>query len=134
MLLTETSRYLHGTLRARQIVLMAERPKSFGRADLVAKLKADCGLSRRQSVAVVNAVLEWASDHLCRGKTVEIPYGQLRRVRNWFGESWYEADDWPANRKGYTIVYEEILPWPPRIRKAKNPCPQKGGFRARKDW
>jgi len=44
-----------------------------GRAYLVARLMAKCGLSRRQSVALVNVILKRMIFHLRRGHRVGVP-------------------------------------------------------------
>jgi hypothetical protein len=85
---------------------MKSNRKSVGRRYLVAKLQEDQGLSRRDAVEVVNAILEWMVDQLRRGKTVEFPFGELKRVKRYFSKWWAEMDDWPANRSPYMIVYD----------------------------
>ena len=84
---------------------MKRKEASVGRAYLVKRLMARCGLSRRQSVAVVNVILERMIHHLRRGHRVEFPYGELQREKRWFGEWWDANHDWPANRDPYTIEY-----------------------------
>ena len=64
---------------------MENKPKSLGRAYLVGKLQAR-GLSRRQSVLMVNVVLERMICALCRGWEVEFPLGKLRRVKRHFNK------------------------------------------------
>ncbi len=85
-----------------------KKSKTYGRADLVEKLMSKCGPSRRESVVVVNTILERMINHLHRGHTVEFPYGTLRRVRRHFGQQWDWDDDWPANRNPYTIEWDTI--------------------------
>ena len=79
--------------------------KSIGRAYLVGKLQ-DQGLSRRQSVAVVNVILGRMIHALRRGWEVEFPFGKLTRVKRHFSQWWDAVDDTPANRHLYTVEYE----------------------------
>ena len=76
---------------------MESKPKNLGRAYLVGKLQAR-GLSRRQSVLIVNVILERMIRALKRGWEVEFPFGKLRRVKRHFSDWWDAIDDWPANR------------------------------------
>ena len=96
---------------------MESKPKNLGRAYLVGKLQAQ-GLSRRQSVLVVNIILERIIRALRRGWEVEFPLGKLMRVKRHFSKLWDAIDDWPANRDPHTIVHEldeagdrELHPW-----------------------
>ena len=84
---------------------MESKPKNLGRAYLVGKLQAQ-GLSRRQSVLIVNVILERIIRGLKRGCEVEFPLGKLKRVKRHFGRLWDAIDDWPANRDSDTIVHE----------------------------
>ena len=96
---------------------MESKPKNLGRAYLVGKLQAR-GLSRRQSVLIVNVILERMIHALRRGWEVEFPLGKLKRVKRHFSKIWDAIDDWPANRDPHTIVHEldlagdrELHPW-----------------------
>jgi hypothetical protein len=96
---------------------MESKPKNLGRAFLVGKLQAQ-GLSRRQSVLIVNVILERMIRALERGWEVEFPLGKLKRVKRHFSKLWDAIDDWPANLDPHTIVYEldlagdrELQPW-----------------------
>jgi hypothetical protein len=96
---------------------MGSKPQNLGRAYLVGKLQAR-GLSRRQSVLIVNVILERMIHALRRGWEVEFPLGKLKRVKRHFSKLWDAIDDWPANRDPYTIVHEldeagarELHPW-----------------------
>jgi nucleoid DNA-binding protein len=60
---------------------MESKPKSLGRAYLVGKLRRR-GLSRRDSVRILNFVLNEMAQALKRGESVEFPLGTLRRVRH----------------------------------------------------
>ena len=84
---------------------MEKKPQALGRAYLVGKLM-DQGLSRRQSVLVVNVILERMVYALRRGWEVEFPFGKLKRVRRHFGKEWDHIDDWPADRQPYTVAWE----------------------------
>jgi hypothetical protein len=84
---------------------MENKPKNPGRPHLVGKLQAR-GLSRRQSVLIVNIILEQMIRALRRGWEVEFPLGKLKRVRRHFSKLWDTIDDWPANRDPHTIVHE----------------------------
>ena len=96
---------------------MESKPKNLGRAYLVGKLQAR-GLSRRQSVLIVNVILERMIRALKRGCEVEFPFGKLKRVKRHFSKLWDAIDDWPPNRDPYMIVHEldlagdrELHPW-----------------------
>lgn len=56
-----------------------QQGKSFGRAELVAKLQEQ-GLSRRQAVRVINVILDCMISVLRRGEPVEFPFGWLGRL------------------------------------------------------
>jgi hypothetical protein len=99
------------------VASMESKPKNLGRAYLVGKLQAQ-GLSRRQSVLIVNVILERMIRALKRGWEVEFPLGKLKRVKRHFSKLWDAIDDWPANRDPHTIVHEldeagtwELHPW-----------------------
>jgi hypothetical protein len=77
-----------------------------GREYLVKKLKADCGLGRRQALAVVNIILERMAHHLRLGHTVEFPYGCLKKVERHFSKMWDARSDCPADRDPYMIDWE----------------------------
>ena len=64
---------------------MERMPKNLGRAYLVGKLQAQ-GLSRRQSVLIVNVILEQMIHALKRDSEVEFPLGKLRRVKRHFNK------------------------------------------------
>jgi hypothetical protein len=96
---------------------MENKPKNLGRAYLVGKLQAQ-GLSRRQSVLIMNFILERMIHALRRGWEVEFPLGKLKRVKRHFSKLWDAIDDWPANRDPHTIMHEldaagdrELHPW-----------------------
>jgi len=79
---------------------------------------AGSGLSRRQSVLIVNVILERMIRALKRGWEVEFPLGKLKRVKRHFSKLWDAIDDWPANRDPHKIVHEldgagdrELHPW-----------------------
>ncbi len=59
-----------------------QQRKSFGRAELVAKLQ-ERGLSRRQSVRILNFVFAEMKKALRRGQEVEFPLGKLVRIWRW---------------------------------------------------
>ena len=82
---------------------MENKPKNLGRAYLVGKLPAQ-GPSRRQSVPIVNVILEFMIRALKRGWEVEFSLGKLKRVKRHFSKLWGAIDDWPANRDPHTIV------------------------------
>ena len=60
---------------------MESKPKNLGRAYLVGKLRK-LGLSRRDSVRILNRVINWMTQALRRGEEVEFPFGTLQRVRH----------------------------------------------------
>jgi hypothetical protein len=78
--------------------------KSIGRAYLVKQLR-ERGFSRRQSVQIINVILESMISALKRGEKVKVPFGHLKRVRRYFNQYWETIDDWPADQDGYTVVY-----------------------------
>ncbi len=90
--------------RRSRVDWMKKEPKSFGRANLEKKLREQ-GLSRRQSVAVVNVILGRMIHALKRGDEVEFPGGKLQRVERYFGKCWEDMDDTPANRDPYTVEW-----------------------------
>ncbi len=99
------------------IAVDGEQAEELGRAYLVRKLQAR-GLSRRQSVLIVNVIQERMIRALKRGWEVEFPFGKLKRVKRHFSKLWDAIDDWPANRDPHTIVHEldlagdqELHPW-----------------------
>jgi hypothetical protein len=86
---------------------LIESRKNFGRSYLVSKL-VESGLSRRESVLVINAILKWMTARLRRGRAVPLPFGMLERARRWYGEEWESRNDWPANRNPYTVTVESV--------------------------
>ena len=103
-----------------------------GRAYLVGLLREKQGLSRRQSVAVVNVILEAMIAALRRSRRVEFPFGSLQRVRRYFRG--YEHDDWPASQDGYTVEYaldrsgdRELDGLPPLPERRRRPKPEAAG-------
>jgi len=89
---------------------MENKSKSLGRAFLVGKLQAQ-GLSRRQSVLIVNVILERMIRALKRDWEVEFPLGKLTRVKRHFSKLWDAIDDWPANRDPHTIRTRSCTNW-----------------------
>ncbi len=61
--------------------MIESKPKNLGRAYLIDKLR-ERGLSRRDSVRILNVILEEMAKALKRGERVEFPLGALRRVRH----------------------------------------------------
>jgi hypothetical protein len=82
-----------------------KQPRNLGRAYLVKKLR-ERGLSRRDSVRILNSILLEMKKALKRGWKVEFPFGKLKRVKRYFGARWEAVDDWPANRQPYTVEWE----------------------------
>lgn len=77
-----------------------------GRSHLVAKLR-ESGLSRRQSVQVVNAIPEAMIDALRRGEDVEFPFGQLSRIERCINKHWEAIDDLGRpDQNRSTVVYQ----------------------------
>lgn len=103
---------------------------------------AGSGLSRRQSVLIVNVILERMIRALKRGWEVEFPLGKLKRVKRHFSKLWDAIDDWPANRDPHTIVHEideaadrVLHPWAwPKTgaANARSQRPMKSNSRARR--
>jgi hypothetical protein len=88
---------------------MKSNPKNLGRAFLGGKLQTR-GLSRGQSMLIVNVTLEPMTRALKRGLEVKFPLSKLERVEWHFGKLWDAMDDWLANRDQYTIVHEMKRP------------------------
>lgn len=84
---------------------MAKRRQNLGRAYLVSKLR-ERGFSRRQSVQIINTILDGMIGALKRDREVEFPFGKLKRVRRYFSDYWDFVDDWPANRAPYTVEWQ----------------------------
>jgi nucleoid DNA-binding protein len=61
--------------------MMEGKPKNLGRAYLVDKLR-ERGLSRRDSVRIVEFVFDEMANALKQGEFVEFPLGVLHRVRH----------------------------------------------------
>lgn len=61
--------------------MMDSKPKNLGRAYLVGKLR-ERGRSRRDSVRILNVILDEMARALKRGELVEFTFGTLRRIRH----------------------------------------------------
>ena len=81
---------------------MERKPKNLGRAYLVGKLR-ERGLSRRDAVRILNAILDEMIKALQRGKDIEFPFGRLKRVKR-LSERWLAGGDEPMNP--YTVEHE----------------------------
>ena len=81
---------------------MEGKPKNLGRAYLVGKLR-ERGLSRRDSVRILNAIFDEMIKALRRGRDVAFPFGHLKRVKR-LSERWLEIGDEPMNP--YTVEHE----------------------------
>ena len=81
------------------------KPQNLGRAYLVGKLRKR-GLSRRQTVYILNAIFREMAAALSRGRSVEFPFGKLKRVKRRFNKYWEAIDDHPANRAPYTVEWQ----------------------------
>lgn len=77
-----------GVRRGRQ---EEEVAKNIGRAYLVNRLGA-LGFSRRQSVEIINAILDCMIRALRRGEKVEFPYGWLGRMNSRYSQWWDYID------------------------------------------
>ena len=91
--------------------MMENKPKNLGRAYLVGKLR-ERGLSRRDSVRILNVILEEMAKALKRGELVEFPLGALRRVRHQRSKErgWFLGKITTIYRRRYTVkhdLYEE---------------------------
>jgi nucleoid DNA-binding protein len=64
-----------------EVTMIEGKSKNLGRAYLVEKLRK-LGLSRRDSVRILNIILDEMGKALKRGERVEFPLGALRRVRH----------------------------------------------------
>lgn len=86
---------------------MASKPKNLGRAYLVGKLRKR-GMSRRDSVKVLNRVINEITQALGRGEEVEFPFGTLRRVRHKHAKKrgWFLDKIITNYKKPYTIKHE----------------------------
>jgi hypothetical protein len=67
--------------KGKKVTVIKSKPKNLGRAYLVGKLRKR-GWSRRDSVRILNRVINAITQALRRGEEVEFPFGALRRVRH----------------------------------------------------
>ena len=86
---------------------MEGKPKSLGRAYLVGKLRKR-GLSRRDSVRILNFVLREMAQALKRDEPVEFPLGALRRVRHQRSKKrgWFLGKITTIYKRPYTVKHE----------------------------
>jgi len=86
---------------------MESKPKNLGRTYLVAKLRK-LGLSRRESVRILNKVINEMTQALRRGEEVEFPLGTLRRVRHQHRKTrgWFLDRLTSTYKKPYTVKHE----------------------------
>lgn len=84
---------------------MEKKPQNLGRAYLVEKLR-ERGLSKRDSVRIVNFIFAAMAKTLKRGGVVPFPFGNLKRVKRHFHRWWDHVGDTPANRSPYTVEHE----------------------------
>ncbi len=55
---------------------------------------------------ILNFIFAAMKVDLARGRAVEFPLGKLKRKKKRFGQRWDDYDDWPANRRRYTVEWE----------------------------
>ncbi len=84
---------------------MEKKPQNLGRAYLVVKLR-ERGLSKRDSVRILNFIFAAMAKTLKRGGVVPFPFGKLKRVKRHFHRWWDHVGDYPANRSPYTVEHE----------------------------
>ena len=86
---------------------MESKPKNLGRTYLVAKLRK-LGLSRRESVRILNKVINEMTEALRRGEEVEFPFGTLQRVRHQHPKTrgWFLDRLTSTYKKPYTVKHE----------------------------
>jgi len=64
-----------------------------------------CGHSRRESVWIVNTIIERMIEALKRGRKVEFPFGYLQKVKRMsfsYRDKW---NDWYWDRSEYIVEY-----------------------------
>jgi hypothetical protein len=93
--------------KGKEVTVMESKPKNLGRAYLVGALRKR-GLSRRESVCIVNFVLREMAQALKRGESVEFPLGALRRVRHQHSKTrgWFLDRLTSTYKKPYTVKHE----------------------------
>jgi nucleoid DNA-binding protein len=86
---------------------MESKPKNLGRAYLVGQLRKR-GLSRRDSVRILNFVLDEMTQALRRGEKVEFPFGTLLRVRHQHAKKrgWFLEKIITIYKKPYSVKHE----------------------------
>jgi len=86
---------------------MESKPKNLGRAYLIDKLR-ERGLSRRNSVRILNFVLDEMTQALRRGEKVEFPFGTLLRVRHQHAKKrgWFLEKIITIYKKPYSVKHE----------------------------
>lgn len=86
---------------------MESKPKNLGRTYLVDQLRKK-GLSRRDSVRILNRVINAMTQALSRGEEVEFPFGTLQRVRHQHSKTrgWFLNKITATYKKPYTVKHE----------------------------
>ena len=66
------------------------------------------GLSRRQSVQILNSILDEVAAALARGEDVEFPFGSLQRVHHPHKKTdgWFLGRNTTIYKKPYTVALE----------------------------
>ena len=66
------------------------------------------GLSRRQSVQILNSILDEVVAALARGEDVEFPFGSLQRIRHPHQKTdgWFLGRNTTIYKKPYTVALE----------------------------
>lgn len=87
--------------------MMENKPKNLNRDYLIGKLRKR-GLSRRDSVRILNFVIDEMTQALKRGEEVEFPFGTLRRARHQHAKKrgWFLDKITTIYKKPYTIKHE----------------------------
>lgn len=87
--------------------MMESKPKNLSRTYLVGMLRKR-GLSRRDSVRILNLVIDEMTQALKRGEEVEFPFGTLRRVRHQHRKKrgWFLEKIMTIYKKRYTVKHE----------------------------
>ncbi len=86
---------------------MESKAKSLGQTYLVGQLRKR-GLSRRDSVRILNRVIDAMTEALKRGEEVEFPFGTLRRVGHQHRKKrgWFLERIMTIYKRPYTVKHE----------------------------
>jgi nucleoid DNA-binding protein len=86
---------------------MEGKENTMNKGYIVRKL-CERGLSRRQSVQILNSILDEVAAALARGEDVEFPFGSLQRVHHPHKKTdgWFLGRNKTIYKKPYTVALE----------------------------